>query len=126
MTTTRQCTLALALAMFLTACASSTAPTVTPSGAWFGTDREGITFQLTVTEANGSVTGSMRLGGTNVVKYLTATGSFSAPILTLIVTEGGLRLPATVTGTVTSTTYDATLNGSGFVNDRVVFTRVTQ
>jgi hypothetical protein len=102
-------------------------PKATASGTWSGTmhgsDVEGITLTMTIVESNGTVTGSANLGGTNVPKALTLTGTWAAPTLSVTLTEGGLHPPSNLTGTITGNTLTASLNGSGFTNDAITMTR---
>ena len=114
--------------LLLSACGSDmVGPNAIATGRWSGTmqstDVAGTTLVLQIVESGGTVTGTANIGGTNVPVQLTVTGTYAAPSLSVIMTQGGLHPPANLTGQISGNTMSAVVNGSGFINDPVTLTR---
>jgi hypothetical protein len=105
----------------------STGPMAVATGHWFGTmqstDVIGTTLSLQIVESGGMVTGTASLGGANVPKQLTVTGTYSPPNLSLIMSLGALTPSANLTGTIAGNSMTAVVNGSGFINDPITMAR---
>ncbi len=110
----------------LVACSSSdstsSTPTITTAGSWTGTTG-GATFDLVLTQNNGTVTGSgSLLSPTSATVPLAITGSYAAPTASLTFAPTGFS-SINFTGTVVATTMTGVLNGSGFTNVAITFTK---
>jgi hypothetical protein len=110
----------------LVACSSgdnaTPTPTITTAGSWTGTT-SGATFNLVLTQTNGSVTGSGALLSPAAATIpLSVTGAYAAPTASLTFASPGFN-PINFTGTVVATTMTGILNGSGFTNAAITFTK---
>lgn len=95
------------------------------SGAWIG-DPEGYTFQINVTTsetAEGVISGSGTMSNSSTSVAVTVSGTHSHPSLSLTFRASGFE-DMNFTGSFTSMDVaPGTLNGSGFNNDAITFTR---
>ena len=94
-------------------------------GQWNGpinTDGGSGSLALTLTETDGTVSGTGTLSVTGDALALTVTGTYAAPNVSLQMTSQGFE-PMNLSGEVTDEEIDGTLNGSGFVNIAVTLTR---
>lgn len=116
------------LAMLVVACGGDSGPAkIEAEGSWSGPvhDNSGATIgqlALTLVETSGSVTGSGNISGTGVAEALDATGSYSAPSLSLNLTSPGFNT-INLTAVVAETQMTGTLSGSGFVNAAIALAR---
>jgi hypothetical protein len=110
----------------LVACSSSnnvaSTPTITTAGSWTGST-SGETFDLVLTQTNGSVAGSgSLLSPVAATIPLSVTGAYVAPTASLTFSSTGFK-SINFTGTVVATTMTGILNGSGFTNAAITFTK---
>jgi hypothetical protein len=94
-------------------------------GQWNGpinTDVGSGSLALTLTETDGTVSGTGTLSVTGDALALTVTGTYAPPNVSLQMTSEGFE-PLNLSGEVDEEEIDGTLNGSGFVNIAVTLTR---
>ena len=94
-------------------------------GQWNGpinTDVGSGSLALTLTETDGTVSGTGTLSVTGDALALTVTGTYAPPNVSLQMTSQGFE-PMNLSGEVTDEEINGTLNGSGFVNIAVTLTR---
>jgi hypothetical protein len=94
-------------------------------GQWNGpinTDVGSGSLALTLTEGDGTVSGTGTLSVTGDALALTVTGTYVPPNVSLQMTSQGFE-PMNLSGEVAEEEIDGTLNGSGFVNIAVTLTR---
>jgi len=126
MRTTRTAFSIAALLFFVAACGGdSSGPKTTVAGNWTGSGTtsggSAFTLGLVLVENAGAVTGTGTLaGGTSIA--LTVTGTYSAPSVGLTMSSPGFS-PLNLTATVSGKSMTGTLNGSGFNNTAITFTK---
>jgi hypothetical protein len=100
------------------------------TGTWSGTDPLGATWGLTLTEnqSTGSVTGGAELSyqGTVILGGGSVSGSRTGVNVQLTISFSGYQ-PAVFTGTLSAngSTMSGQLNGSGYEDDPITFTRIS-
>jgi hypothetical protein len=120
-------TSALIIALLLAACRDGGAELprrITAAGTWMGTVGAGATatMRLTMTQRGTRVTGrGSILAGAEALR-LTASGSYSAPVLVLTISAPGFE-PMRLSGAVAERTVTGTLSGSGFESSAVTLMR---
>jgi hypothetical protein len=120
--------LALLIAL-LTACGSDgpAAPAapepINVSGQWSGPMGGGVTLLLTLSQAGSSVSGSGNMSGPGGAIAMSASGTYVEPNLSLTLSAQGYEDMNFTGKTVTRTSISGTLNGSGFVNQPITFTK---
>jgi hypothetical protein len=117
--------LALALLVTLAACGDDkpTQPAAaTATGTWAGTI-EGQQLTLTLVQNGGAVSGTGTMSNTpSGTRALTATGTFTAPNLTLTLSSG-TAAPMALQGAVSGNALTATLSGSGWTGEAITMQR---
>lgn len=94
-------------------------------GQWNGPINTSVgsgSLALTLTESDGTVSGTGTLSVTGDALALTVTGTYAPPNVSLQMTSPGFE-PLNLSGDVTEDEIDGTLNGSGFVSIAVTLTR---
>jgi hypothetical protein len=117
----------LALVVFAGACGDSGDGPTTPrrfntTGRWTGA-ASGATITVTLNESSGNITGSGSLSGSGESLALNVTGNNAVNAVSLTMTAPGFE-PVNFTGNITSATVmGGSLNGSGFNNFAMTFTK---
>jgi hypothetical protein len=121
--------LVLTLVLLATACSGGDGSTEPDDpqveGQWNGpitTDAGSGSLALTLTEIDGTVTGTGTLIVPGDALALTVTGTYAPPNASLQMTAQGFEA-MNLSGEVTDEEIDGTLNGSGFVNIAVTLRR---
>ncbi len=113
----------LLLALAIMSCKDSpTEPRLSLNGTWQGfAESAGMVVTLTLTEANGTVTGN---GSLQALQSLPVSvgGTFDRPDFLLTMTATGYQ-PVVFNGAATATRMTGTLNGSGFTDVAVSLLR---
>ncbi len=94
-------------------------------GQWNGpinTDGGSGSLAVTLTETDGTVTGTGTLSVTGDALALSITGTYAPPNVSLQMSAPGYE-PMNLSGEVSDEEIDGTLNGSGFVNIAVTLRR---
>ena len=104
-------------------------PVATVSGNWIGSysytyagQRYNETVTMNLVDNHGIVSGVGTMGSGSSASAETLSGTFNPPNITLIIHDN-TSADAVFTGTVMGSTMSGVLNGSGFVNDAITFTR---
>jgi len=117
--------IAIAMLVSIAACSDSSGPKTTVSGTWngSGTTPSGnpFTINLVLSETSGTVTGTGTITGEAPIA-VTITGTYSAPTLGLTMAAPGYS-SSDLTATVNGKSMTGTLNGSGFSNTAITFTK---
>lgn len=105
----------------LAACGGdSNAPEQTMTGTWRGTVSS-ATMTLSLSQSGRDVTGNGTLIGASTVA-LTVSGTATLPAFSMTLASGGFQ-SINFAGQMGTKTLTGTLNGSGFTNDAVTFTK---
>jgi len=113
----------LALLALIACGGDSTAPPPNITGTWAGASSTGVVLNLVLTQSAGQITGTGQISGGGTTVALTATGTFANPAVSLDLEATGFS-GSNYTGTLTSpTAITGALNGSGFVNERIILTK---
>ena len=95
------------------------------AGTWSGSSGSGAeeaTIAFTLSEAAGVVQGSGLLSSGENFVNIDVEGTYEEPEVALTMTADGFE-PIGFVGTVTETLMEGHLNGSGFFNEEITFTR---
>lgn len=119
----------LAVALCVVSCGGDTPTEPAPiavQGTWNGpvqvTSSSSGSMALTLTETNGTVSGSGTLAASGGSVAVTANGTYVPPTLSLTISAPGFS-DLNLTATVGEQQMTGTLNGSGFLNSAVILNR---
>jgi hypothetical protein len=111
--------IACALALFLGGCGTEPEPSI--AGKWTGA-YSGLTMTLTLVENSGNVTGNAVLEDATGTEAWTVAGVFTPPTASLTITNPKYQ-PINLTGTVSASSIEGKLNGSGYSNNGITLVR---
>jgi len=107
----------------LAACGGdSTAPVASVAGSWSGSSNGG-TLTMTLTQADGSISGNGQINGPGGAEALVVNGTFAAPTLSVSLTAQGFEPINLTASLVNKTQLVGALNGSGFSNLSIVLNK---
>lgn len=105
------------------------APSSNVSGTWTGSYSYAIgssyyttPVSASLNDLNGNISGSGFFGSGSTATAETFTGTYTPPNITIVIHDPGTQ-DAVFTGTVRGNIMTGVLNGSGFNNDAITFTR---